>query len=365
MKRTKDIIRFLSLLAPCLFCACTTAPQKQVDSINMAAILPLSGSRAEEGHMLRRGIEIAVAQINKRADKESLPRVKLTYADTGSSNENIRDIVRAVQDSGAEVIHAGLSDDIAFGIEELGKRQDILVNFLCEYPPAAVQVKNALRIYSNGAQICEKMAEVASVKAEKFGDKKILIASVDNIAGTSCGNYLKFQTGSSNFKMFAEKFREGESDFEIFAAQIKNIKPDYILVYSKGKSAEHFLQALEKAGYEGIFATNETFAEQNLKSSKEIKVFQVESAFSRNDVKCPKAKNFAGEFEEKFKAKPNFAAAFAYDAVWATYEAMLKANRDAKLARKSLLGKSLDGASGKIQIDKLGDSTSELSLSRK
>lgn len=331
----------------------------------MAAILPLSGSRADEGHMLRRGIEVAVAQINERAGKESLPRVKLTYADTGSSNENIKDIVRAVQDTGVEVIHAGLSDDIAFGIEELGKRQDILVNFLCEYPPAAVQVKNALRIYANGAQICEKMAEVASVKAAKFGDKKILIASVDNIAGTSCGNYLKFQTGSSNFKMFAEKFKEGESNFEIFAAQIKNIKPDYILVYSKGKSAEHFLQALEKAGYEGIFATNETFVEQNLKSSKEIEVFEVESDFSRNELKNPKAKNFADEFGEKFKAKPNFAAAFAYDAVWATYEAMLKAKRDAKLARESLLGTSLDGASGKIQIDKLGDSTSELSLSRK
>ena len=331
----------------------------------MAAILPLSGSRSAEAHMLRRGMEIALEEINESAAASGRPKVELKYADTKSSNENIEELVELVQKSGAKVIHAGFTDDIAFGVKKLGERPDTLVNFLCDYPPAAVQIKNAVRIYPNGAQICELMAQAASQKAERFGDKKILILAPDTLAGTSCLAYLKFQTGSSNYKMFSETFKKGENNFELLAEQLKNIKPDYILAYSCGDSALHLLRALEKAGYKGVFATNETFAKFDLKPRGDISVFEVETAFSRGETNSEKTASFRERFKNKFNSEPNFAAAFAYDAVLTTYEAMVAAKGDAKLARDSLLDKRLIGAAGEIKIDKLGDTTSALTLTRK
>lgn len=344
--------------------ACSSAPKPQEsaeNTVKMAAILPLSGSRAADAHMLRRGMEIALEEINERALKSGQPKAELKYADTKSSSENIEELVELVQKSGASVIHAGFTDDIAFGVKKLGERPDTLVNFLCDYPPAAVQIKNALRIYPNGAQICELMAGAASQKAERYGDKKILILAPDTLAGASCSAYLKFETGSSNYKMFSETFKEGEQNFELLAEQLKSIKPDYILAYSSGDSALHILSALEKAGYRGVFATNETFAKFELKSTADISVFEVESAFSRGDT----GSAFREKFKSKFNSEPNFAAAFAYDAVWTAYEAMAAAKGDAKLARESLLGKSLKGAAGEIKIDMLGDATSALTLTRK
>lgn len=356
----------LSLLAMSLF-ACKSSDVKKAQTppaeFKMAAILPLTGDNASDAHAARRGIDLAVEEINAKAALNKNPKIKMIYADTKNSSQNMDSILEALEYAEVDAIHAGFTNDIVFGVENLGNFKGCLVNFLCDYPPAAVQVKNAVRIFPNGAQICELMAQAAAVKAEKFGDKKLLIASVNTPAGKSCGDYLKFQTGSSNYKIFYESFSEGESNFKLFVEQIMNIQPDYILVYSSKNSAAELLKELKKQGFKGVFATNQTSELAEIKSEGGTEVYEVSAGFDSNSTS--KAQEFRAAFAKKFAAKPNYISAYAYDGVYAIYDALLKCEGDANFARDALLGKTLNGASGKIEIDKLGDTISDLRFLKK
>ena len=356
------IPRIAALLGACAFLsACAGAPDAGDGTVRMGVILPLGGPKGEFAQNVRRGMELAAERI--AAENAGAKRLELVFADTKGDRDELAGIIKGFVARDIKALHAGFTADIAYDIDAFGLLKDSLVNYLCSYPPAAVHSPNGVRIFLNGAQECEMLAKFAEPK--KGEERKLMIMGVNDPAGKSCANYLKFQAENPAVKIMEDTFRDGETRFDIFAEQIAMLKSDCVLMYGYGDAAGPACESLKKTDFEGTFAANCGFYESGLKSSDRVAAFEIATAFSLGKVKNPESAAFVAAYEKKYGQKPHWTAAYGHDSVMLVWKALKAADYDAPNARAWLLGKTFEGAIGKISIDGLGDSTGELELVRR
>ncbi len=344
--------------ATVLISSCSSTPEAgSAEKVEMGVMLPFTGARADIANIVRRGMETAEAEINSQNPER---RLSLVYAD--SSEGRSAEYLRAFEERGVKALHVGLGSESALCLEDVGKLEGTLVNFACAYPPAAVHVKNAVRIFPNAAEECEVMAK--TVMASPDREKRIVIMSVDDLAGKSAGAYMKYETGSMGLKMFSDVYGDGEKNFDIFAEQIVRLNADYVMLLGYGDAEAPMLESLKNKGFEGVFAANCGPRRKDAGSSGKIAAYAVKTPFELGLDENPQRVRFAAKYREKFGEAPSWPAAYGYDGVMLLWRAMEKSGWNAEAARKSLLNSVQKGAAGNIKIDESGDSTSSLKLIR-
>lgn len=326
---------------------------KAMSPIEMGVILPKS-ENLELAAEIKNAMTLAAEEFNSLQTKNS-SKINLLFLETGNSKEELYTAIEVLKLRNADVIHAGFTKQCAFELKKF-EETGALVNFFSQYPPIATQTENAVRIFLNGAQVCEEMTK--KIPAAKTEEKKSeIILAEDSVLGKSCTEFLKFQTGSLNIKIFTESFSENEENFSLLAQSITNI--DYVLLYAPEEKQNAILKSLSEAGFKGRIYASCALQNKGANSFKNLKIEKVKSAFELGKTN---AAEFKSAYQKRFNSRPNLAAAVAYDAVKITANAILNAAKDAKAAKLLLKGKTFEGVSGKIEFDSYGDAVLPLEL---
>lgn len=359
MKRKLPI---LAVLAAALF-GCVSnieksnlqTAQKIMSPIEMGVILPKSENPGLAGE-IKNAMKLSAEEFNNLQTKNS-QKINLLFLEIDSSKEELYTAIEVLKARKTDIIHAGFTKQCAFELKKF-EETGALVNFFSQYPPIATQTENAVRIFLNGAQVCEEMAKkIPPAKAE---DKKSEIILAENsVLGKSCAEFLKFQTGSLNIKIFTESFSENEENFTLLAQSMAQSKIDYALIYSSEEKLNAILKSLSEAGFKGKIYASCALLRGKTNSFKNLKTERVKSAFELGKTN---AAEFKSEYQKRFGTPPSLAAALAYDAVKITANAILNSAKDAKAAKLGLKGKTFEGVSGKIEFDSCGDTVLPLEL---
>lgn len=352
-----------AVLAATLFFGCASnieetsrqAALKTMRPVEMGVILPKS-EHSELAGEIKNAMALSAEKFNLCQTKNS-SKISLLFLEIGNSKEELYTAIEVLKARNADIIHAGFTKQCAFELKKF-EETGALVNFFSQYPPIATQTENAVRIFLNGAQVCEEMAK--KIPAAKAEDKKSeIILTEDSVLGKSCAEFLKFQTGSLNIKIFTESFSENEENFSLLAQSMARSEIDYALVFAPEEKLNAILKSLSEAEFKGEIYANCPLLNKGVNSFKNLKVSTVKSAFELGNTK---ASEFKSEYQKRFGKPPSLAAALAYDAVKITANAVINSAKDAKTAKLLLKGKTFEGVSGNIAFDGYGDCTLPLEL---
>ena len=313
---------------------------------------------AELSAQIKNAMFLAAEEHNARQEASS-SKINLFFVETDGSKEQFETALAVLKARRAKIIHAGYTGECAFELERLGGL-GCLVNFFSQYPPIAIQTKNAVRIFLNGAQVCEEMSKEIP-EASPLEKKTLVIAVPDTVLGKSCAEFLKYQTGSLNLKIYSESFSEGEKNFDALARAAA--KTDYALVFAPEGQTGAILNSLSRAAYKGKVYAGCALSKKSPALPENLDAKIVKSGFETG-AENPIAESFRRAYQNKYGEPPSLAAALAYDAAIITAEALANSAKDPETAKKSLEGKAFCGASGKITFDVFGDAEIPLGLSR-
>lgn len=360
MKRKIFSVLIFSLV--CFGCTNIEKPDMQtkpkaMSPIEMGVILPKT-ENLEYSQEIKNAMIFSAEEFN-RTQAQKFSKINLFFLDINNNQEELYTALEVLKMRDTKIIHAGFTNQCAFELKRFEKT-GALVNFFSQYPPVATQTENAVRIFLNGAQVCEEMTK--KIRPAKNAKKSAIILTEDSTLGKSCGDFLKFQIGSLNLKIFTERFSEKEENFELLSKTINQSKIDYAIIFAPENKLQKILRALSKTNFKGEVYANCTLLNANFAEAKNLKLEKVKSAFELDKTKL--STSFKNTYQKRFGKEPSLASALAYDAVKITATAFLNSAKDAKKAKHFLTNKSFEGASGKINFDSYGDTTLPLELTK-
>jgi len=329
----------------------------------MGVILPLSGTNAEAAREVLNGMELAKDEINSSGGLSGV-KLRLITADSSQKDYAFADAFNAMSREGVKIYNIGFGKETVLLRKTLVGENGIFVNYLCSYPPATLDASNSTRIFINGAQQGDIMAQ--AVDRKDGLERQIVLMNVDNLAGKSNGDYLAFNLNVQKTKLYKDVFGEGETRFGVFGEQIMRLWTEYVFYVGYGKELPAFLEHLGKIGYKGAVVADcgfYTFAD--MKIPQNIKFSRVETLFEQGKITSGISRDFRAAYRARYGKEATWVAAYGYDSIKLLSQAALEAKFKPASMRAHFVDKSYDAAIGKLKFDSSADSTSELELVRK
>lgn len=349
---------FFSLLL-IIICLSPFGSWAQAAEIRIGAILPLTGALGYLGEEEKKALELAVAHINKKdkivsiifEDSKGKPAEAVTAANKLIDIDKVDALITA-------------TTAVSRAVLPVADRNKKLIVALCLDPTIQKESPYAFRLYESMGQEAEILLSYYAAKKNRA--KKLGVLYV-NHAGTVQQLKDYFVPGFEKLGskvVYQEPYELSDKDFRVKIGKIRKAKVDSLIIIGFGfeysaifkQLAQHSLIGkVEISGAWGFIAPNKVPKEL----LENTVVATPNYVFSKND----KAVRFEKDYFKIYKSKPNFDAAFAYDAVGIIAEGFIRAKADTTKAHEEIkkLG-TYKGIMGQSVIDSDGGLTVPMSL---
>ncbi|MDE1181900.1 ABC transporter substrate-binding protein [Paraburkholderia sp.] len=318
--------------------------------INIGAVLPLTGSSASIGEDQRRGIELAVAQINAKGGVMG-QKLNAEIEDSGGTANTALDAARKLVSVGkVPVVLGEFSSGITIPMAQyVVKQGDVHVNIGSSSP--------AVRNVGSGSYsvigLDDLSARFAAQDMFNLKMRKVAIIVPNNSYGQGIAAEFSKQFVALGGTVVSQVlYTEGQSTYRRELQQMSRAAPDGFVYSAYGQEAatinrEAYELGLNKTPWYGIYLTMCTSdtPPQIAQGQLGIEVASVGS----------NGKFYEDAYQKAYKqpVKSSFGS-YAYDAVMLSAAAIDKAqSADPQKVRSAMsqVGKSYDGATGVIAFD--------------
>ncbi|NIQ84836.1 MAG: ABC transporter substrate-binding protein [Acidobacteria bacterium] len=324
----------------------------------IGAVISESGSVETYGTHVRRGMDLAVEEINASGGVNGGPVTLLYKDDATNGNVGTQVTTELIEEYGVNAIIGAVSSTVTLAI----------------------------------APICEKAGVVLlspTASANSISDAGDWIwrnYPSDQIEGTAMAKFAKEEVGAETVVVFAEKSEWGRSLTDVFTAQYegrfrrvekrfdfdetmmdqldtwveetKTIGPDAVYVVAYDQELIPLLQKFESAGLESVRMSTSSVTADIVKlagtSAENIVYPQVVLDL---ESKEPAVSQFITAYRAKYSEDPDIYSAHGYDAVKLMAAAITTAgSMHPRSIRQGLSGiENFDGAAGRTSFDSKGD----------
>jgi len=346
--------RALLLVAaiPALFWGCGGGK-----SVRFAAILPLSGGFEIYGEAIRRGVDLALVDLQARADYPY--EVTVTTVDSKGDPELAAELLGDQFGDGAIAAIGGVTTPEALQMVPVADRNDrILLSPSATGPELTGISKNFYRLLPTDQREGTTMGNFA---ARKLGLSSVVILAKEDVYA------------SGNQEVFAGEFERnggrvletivyppGAADFSGFIERVLTLSPQGVYLAAYAEDVGKMVTLFRDRGFEGSLLTTSAFAapEVILRVGRAAEgVFLTQAVFEA-ETDDPVVQEFVRTFRAKYGADPDLYAAHGYDAVMVLADAILELDRG-PVASDMWKGirklKDYSGVTGTIQFDERGD----------
>ena len=325
-------------------------------SINIGAILPLTGDLAPYGENAKNGITLLAEKINNNGGIQG-KNINMIFEDSNALPEKA---VAAVQklnniDKVAAIIGDIASSPTLAIAPIVNKNKIVLVSPAASSPDISNAGPYVYRVWPSDVFEADRMADYVKT----FPNKKIAVLYVNNDYGQAMLKEFKTRLMNSAIDIIAEeKFEQNTIDVRIQITRIKKTNPDFIYLISYPKDSIIILRQYKELALSVRLLSTSSF-EDNL-ILKEVGgiaegvIFTSPIPPQEDDLIVS---SFKTDYKNRFGAEPGLVADFGYDALLVMLEAI---KLSGKLTRDGIkegidLIKNLNGATGVINFDKNGD----------
>jgi branched-chain amino acid transport system substrate-binding protein len=319
-RRILLIILLSAAIAPsCSFVAQDTAARSNTRTpVVIGALLGLSGDAAGYGVTQKKGIELAVKEINDSNYPGGNRELRLVVADGGSTGESAAAAISALinNDKVAAIIGPTLSSQ-AFKADPLAQKNGIPVVAVSNTVPGITSMGD----YIFRCSLPESTVIGGTIKAAA---SQLRIVTVAYLWGSdddyTRAGYQAFRDAveKNGLQLLADEiFTRGDKDFKPQLKRIIARGPDAILVSALAREASPIIKQARALGYTGLIIGGNGFNSPDLitQAGSDAEGVMAGTAWNIGNTN-PRNLAFISAFQKAYGVKPDQFAAQAYMGTW-------------------------------------------------
>ena len=326
--------------------------------VQIGAVVSESGGVAAYGEKVKKGLELALEEVNTEGGLNSGGKILLSYKDDATIPERGKQVTEElIEVDGVRLIIGAVSSRVTLAIAPLCEAKKVLLMSPSSSSPDISQAGDY--IYRNYPSDIREGTSLAKF-AKDLGLERIVIIAMDDEFGRGLRNVFT-QQYESRFRSVVGSFdfTEGQADkFPAIVEETKELAPDGIYVVAYENDLAQLLQQLSGAEVDSVVMTSSAVTPNVVQlagGSAESLVYP-QSTFEL-DSQEPAVAHFVSAYRRKYNADPDIYAAHGYDALKLLVHAMneSKGSRpdDVRLGLNGI--HDYEGAAGLTTFDKNGD----------
>ena len=324
-------------------------------SLQISAVLPLSGPWQIYGQPVRKGVELAYEELKASPD---LPfSLDLVISDTESDAAKANKLLREAFDSGAVAVVGGVTSAEALEMVAVADRFDrVLLSPSASNPQLTGISRNFYRVFPSDAKEGTTMGNFGS---QKLGLQTAVIVAKEETyaAGIQAVFASEFERNGGQVTEIIE-YPEGAGDFSGLIARVVSLEPNAVYLAAYADDIGKMINELRAKNFQGRILTTSAFStpeaiEQTGDDSEGV--FLTQAGFEP-DSEDPKVIGFVEAYRAKYGFAPDLYAAHGYDALMVLVEGLKQgADVPSDLWKKVRGLRDYFGVTGAIQFDERGD----------
>ncbi len=349
----------------------SSASDSQAKAIKLGAILALTGSGADQGEWVKRGIELA---LDEAGDRSAVP-IEVIYEDSAGDPKLAISAYNKLRSEHKIPVVFTWGSGVGIALTPL-VNQDKVIQMGVATAANAYSTPNdfTFRIFPRAD---EEAAFLANATLNQLAVNKIAILRINNDYGQgSADAFKKFYEESGGEVVAEDVFAPGASDFRTQLTKLKTTSPKLIYLATYPKEGGLLLRQAKEFGIKSDFIASvailggkDFFNTAGESADGLIVVTSVPELVSSQDNAV---QDFVSHYREKYQetlGAQHLYTARAYDAmkivVAAIYSCGKKIDIDTECLRDHLYGvRDYPGVSGTISFDRNGDVSSLFNLQR-
>jgi len=317
-------------------------------------VLPLTGAAAQYGENCRKGIELAVKEVN---ESSSSMRVSVIVEDDRTEPKDaVTAFTKLATIDRVPLVVGPLPSSNAMAAAPVANETKVV---LLSPGASTPSLTNAGPFVFRNWQSDAFEAEIMAQYLLDEGIRRVAILAVNNDFGQALARYFTSTLGSGGGEIVAaEQFHQDTTDFRAQLTKIKRVNPDGVYVLSYPRETGNIVKQARQLGIEaGIFGVAAMEDPTLIQVAGEHAEGIVYTKAVEPDPEDPVYSHFVSAFEADYGERPGLIADTGYDAVKmavAAAECVVRIDGSSLAeALGSIVG--FAGASGGMSFDENGD----------
>jgi branched-chain amino acid transport system substrate-binding protein len=351
----------LLLLVVLVFTGCGQEPAPQGDTIKLGTVGPLSGNTATYGVSTKRGVEIAVEEINQNGGINGKTITLVSEDSKGDQAEAANATQKLVsQDKVAAIVGAVLSSET---LAAAPIANDAGVPMISSSSTAPGIPDVGPFIFRNCIADEVQADQLAEYAVNELGFSKYAILYTKNDYGEALKDTFEAKLEELGKKaLIIESYVDGDNDFNAQITKIANQKPEAIYIGGYYTEAAKIAQQAKQKGLDVVILGGDGFYSPKLieLGGEAIEGAVFTAGFYDKDP-AENVQKFVTAFKAKFNEDPDMFAAQAYDAAMIVIEAMKQAGADSQAIQAEMAKiKDFPGITGNTSFAENGDAVKDI-----
>jgi branched-chain amino acid transport system substrate-binding protein len=349
------------LLVVLVFTGCGQEPAPQGDTIKLGTVGPLSGNTATYGVSTKRGVEIAVEEINQNGGINGKTITLVSEDSKGDQAEAANATQKLVsQDKVAAIVGAVLSSET---LAAAPIANDAGVPMISSSSTAPGIPDVGPFIFRNCIADEVQADQLAEYAVNELGFSKYAILYTKNDYGEALKDTFEAKLEELGKKaLIIESYVDGDNDFNAQITKIANQKPEAIYIGGYYTEAAKIAQQAKQKGLDVVILGGDGFYSPKLieLGGEAIEGAVFTAGFYDKDP-AENVQKFVTAFKAKFNEDPDMFAAQAYDAAMIVIEAMKQAGADSQAIQAEMAKiKDFPGITGNTSFAENGDAVKDI-----
>lgn len=339
-------------LAISLITGITAALAEEVYKIG--AILPLTGDISEYGERCKKGIDLAVEEINKEGGINGRP-VEIIYEDSkGSAKEGVGAAQKLINIDKVKTIIGAVASSVTLAIEPITSQSKVVLVSPASSSPKLTGISPFFfRTWPSDVLEANVLADFAF---KKLNVKTVAIIYVNNDYGIGLKDEFKKTFVSLGGKVvFVDGYPQNNKEFRSMLTKARAKKPQAIYLAGYHKEMAFATKQIREMRLKSqILGDADYGIEELLTIAKDAAEGAIYSTPTYEPQKGSKTMiGFADKFKEKYGKEPSIFEANAFDAMKILAISMRNVGDDSKKIADSISHlRNYDGASGLITFER-------------
>lgn len=354
------VIVLLTLLALIAGCG-----RSEAEVIKIGAILPLTGDGAKYGQSARRGIDLAVSEINESGGIEG-KLIEILYEDSKLDPRAGTDAIhRLLSIEKVPAVIGAMGSSVTLAIAPIAEDHKVVLLSPTSSAPAITNAGDY--VFRNTYSDIFEGVKMGTYAFNQLSFRRVAIFHLDNDFGVGLSNTFSRRFAELGGQVvITESYEAGALHFRTQLAKIRNVNPDGVYVVGYSEMGRVLRQAREM----GI-----TLPVISCIMFEDPTIVQVASGAAEGVVYTYPAYNagsdketvslFVEEFEETFNQKPDIYAASAFDALRILAQAMKESGFTSDSIKGALYSiQDYPGVTGTTTFDRNGDVSKPIGIKK-
>ncbi|MGO4396237.1 ABC transporter substrate-binding protein [Variovorax sp. M-6] len=322
-----------------------TAFAQSSQPIVIGLTTPVTGNAASFADPERRGVEMAVEELNAAGGVLGRP-LKLVVADNRCNpTEGVQSANKLINDDKAVALIGAFCSSVSLAIMPVVRRAEVpLVIDVSTAPAISQQIGKGKNTWVFRTSVTDDGMAKALVEhlAGKSTWRRIAVLAEDTDYGRGgIRAFGELANARGITTATTEVIQQGTADFTTAITKLLASKPDAVAVYTLGADMANFLKQYDAWGAKvpvtGRFDPALLSPEQRAKGFLDGSIGVLPYS---PDIDTPANKRFVASYRQRNNADPQFQSAYGYEAVHLIAEAIRRAGKVDRAAVREALAKS-------------------------